>query len=399
MHAQQQADAGLGLELETEFIDVVPFRPQIQANSKHSTVSHREADPDMTSSSVEAEHDISQVEHKFPLYTYVNQNKSRKNKATSDTRFNRAEPHFKLEERRETTALPELKGPLSKELLQLEHDIPRLVKHLNQKQKLDMSETETEHLPEWTEEQLITFYHALESWSAGSAEESAAMVRAIGSGSAEQKRGIAPPEVEESLMVASHERRRLGRQARREILSGVVARLSALGSENGNVSGPSTQTSIHQAGSEHTHDAAATDDTRKAERVAGCDNTALESAPLERRALELVTHLMPKINTSQSELWAEPLPTGLLRQVEWDVLVDNFVSKGDFEGAAKVLDGMKVSRSGEESRRNYAHSSLSFTGPRGTGARVTFRGPDESVCQEWRRCWLRVLLGSTGKVE
>jgi hypothetical protein len=237
-----------------------------------------------------------------------------------------------------------------------------------------MSETETEHLPEWTEEQLITFYHALESWSAGSAEETAARVKAIGSGSAEQKKGIAAPELEDSLMVMSHERPRLRRQARREILSGLVERLSALCSDIGDVPGPSTQTAIHGAGDEITRDAAA-DESVVIERGASPYNTALESASQERRALDLVAQLTPKLSTTpldlQSEQWTENLPTGLLRQVEWDVLVESFVTKRDFEGAAKVLDAMKVSCSAEEARRNYADSSLSLTGSWGTGGRVT----------------------------
>ena len=245
-------------------------------------------------------------------------------------RLTRAEPHFKLEERRETPPIPELKGPLSKELSQLENDIPRLMKTLNQKQKLEMSETETQHLPEFTEEQLITFYHALESWSAGAVQDSADRVKAIGQ--ADKAKGIAPPEREESLMLVPQSRQKLPRTARREILSGLVDRLSALDQDSPKAD--DDEVKAHHEG------------PNQAGSLASSDNEAVSTATLEQRALDMVQRLTPKLSgetASELEQSTEYLPTGLLRQVEWDAMVDSFVSKREFGTAASVLEQMKVS--------------------------------------------------------
>ena len=60
----------------------------------------------------------------------------------------------------------------------------------------------------------------------------------------------------------------------------------------------------------------------------------------------MVQRLTPKLSgetASELEQSTEYLPTGLLRQVEWDAMVDSFVSKREFETAASVLEQMKVS--------------------------------------------------------
>lgn len=193
-----------------------------------------------------------------------------------------------------------------------------------------MSETETEHLPEWTEEELITFYHALESWSAGAAEESKAAVKAIAQGQGERKKGIKAPEMEDELMLVPQTRKKLGKQARREVLTGLIERLGALEQDS--------------AGAAHGENLAHLTEATEAE-FQEASNTLVPSSlstSVEGRALQLVDRLSPKVSVDPEQS-SDILPTGLLRQVEWDALVDTFAAKKDFGTAAAVLDKMKVS--------------------------------------------------------
>jgi hypothetical protein len=250
----------------------------------------------------------------------------------------RAEPYFKLEEVNQTNRLPQQSGSLSQNLADLEDEVPRLAKQLDQQQKLRMSELEVEHLPELTEEELVSFYQALESWSTGAAEESKAKVKAIAGKSKAKVKQLTAPEVEEDLMVVPANRRRLGRQARQEVLTGLIERLQDLrdaardltNSLEGASAGPDLA-NIPEAASRP-----------RAEVV-------ISAGRLEQEALDLVTSFVPQMPSSLTSLEQveidQVVSTGLLRKVEWDALFEGFTQKKDFQGASLVLESMRVSLS------------------------------------------------------
>ena len=250
----------------------------------------------------------------------------------------RAEPQFKLEEPNQGDRLPKMSGSLSQNLADLEDEVPRLAKQLDQQQKLQMSELEVEHLPELTEEELVKFYQALESWSTGAAQESKAKVKAIAGTSKAKDKQLAAPEVEEGLMLVPANRRRLGRQARKEILTGLIERLEDLRDAANDLTNS-------LAGAQAASDLANVPETASRTR----SDVVASTGRLEQDALDLVTSSVTQIPssiTNPQELESDQVvSTGLLRKVEWDALFESFTQEKDFRGASQVLESMRVSLS------------------------------------------------------
>ena len=316
----------------------------------------------------------------------------------ADTRLiPRAESQFKLEETNQSDRPPQKSGSLSQNLADLEDEIPRLAKQLDQQQKLQMSELEVEHLPELTEEELVNFYQALESWSTGAAEQSKANIKAITGKGKAKDRQLAAPEVEEDLMVVPANRRRLGRQARKEILTGLIERLRDL----------------RDAASDLTNSlegaSASLEPANLTEASSGTSHDIMNSpGRLEQEALDLVTSFVPQmpssLTSSQEMVVDQVVSTGLLRKVEWDALFEGFTQKKDFQGASQVLESMRVSPSHPGVLINQESSADSRTFNISTETWHTACGRAsggfvKSICKSRRSGWTEYFLARAGAIQ
>jgi hypothetical protein len=203
-------------------------------------------------------------------------------------------------------------NPLSRELKSLEAELPRLKKRLQQAQKLELSQAETEHLPELTEAELVLFHQALDSWARGDTGLENEERKAIGGSGTVQE--IGSTDSESLLWRATGNVMPLSQTHRKRTIDTMVERLSMIAQ-------PMTD---RERGDKHSKHVA----------------NSLQNSPFSY-ALDLLAALAPGLNLP-NRYRDQNLASGLVRQVEWKALMDQSLASRNFAQAEEILKLMKV---------------------------------------------------------
>lgn len=225
---------------------------------------------------------------------------------------------------------------------ELEQDIYSLHKKLTQKQKLETSAAEVAHLPELTEDDFVKFYQALQSWSVeGQALENETLMI---EGSRSSQKGLPVPTYYQDIMEVPVDERILSAEERLEIMTNLIGRIGPVDDEGQSTYTEPASQGVHSTEAEPVATASPTDSTQVnvSATAEATDIQALQGSAAAVQALDAIDIIAQSVDLqAPTSTTSPPLSLGLIRPVEWDAILKEFIEHDDVKSIERTFTLME----------------------------------------------------------